>query len=186
MNLITSDAAYSLYPLATLVERTGLGMPNSMNGPNAPAAISKYIQRGWRIYFTPRPEDLERPLEPPFVLKNRRWIGDKYTWVVPLDQTGVKPRPPLSPGSQPLKFDPVLCYGWQLQPVSQHETQNTYECKTYTVQSTVFRYNYAFPDEKLANAIIHWTARQGKYCHLYIDKEDWMWYVSFSCAMIIM
>ncbi|KAG9311289.1 hypothetical protein JVU11DRAFT_8377 [Chiua virens] len=144
MNLISSDAAYALYPMATLVERTGLGMPR---GASAHEAIAKYIARGWRIYFSPRPSDLAYSSDPPFLLDQPRWVGDKHTFVIPFDQNGVQPRPTLSPGSEPLTFDPVRCYGWRLGSPF-YVSQGNYACQTHTVHSTVFRYNYAFPDHK--------------------------------------
>lgn len=150
-------------------------MPNSRNSPKA---IEKYVRRGWRIYFVPTPDDLAHPMDPPFLLNKMRWVGDKHTWILPLDQTGVKERPPLSPASAPLKFDHVRCNGWNLK-LSKGFAANGYQCQSYPLQSTVFRYNYAIPDEELSLDIRAWAHLQGKFSHYQVPKDDWVWCVFF-------
>ena len=173
MNFISADAAYSLYPIATFENRTALGMPPSRISPEA---IQKYLKRGWRVYFMPTPNDEAHPSKPPFLLSQARWVSDKYTWMLPLDQTGVKARPPLSRTSDPLTFDPVRFNGWRLRLCRGHE-QSGYECHFYPVSTTVFRYNYAIADEMLSLTIRDWANQQGRYSHTQIPKEDWVWCV---------
>ena len=170
MNLISSDAAYSLYPIATFENRCTLGMPTSRGSPEA---IQKYIKRGWRFYFIPAPNDVAYPSKPPFIPGQARWVADKYTWKIPLDQTGIKERIPLSRTSVPLTFDPVLLNGWKLRLPK----GDGYECHYYPLSSTIFRYNYAIPDEHLCLEIRGWATVQGKYCHTQFSKEDWIWCV---------
>jgi hypothetical protein len=177
MNFISSDAAYALYPVATFENRTALGMPSSRVSP---VAIRKYLTRGWRVYFMPTSNDLAHPTTPPFLLNQVRWVADKHTWTLPLDQTGVKARPPLSRTSDPLTFDPVRFNGWQLK-VCRGQDTNGYECHYYPVSTTVFRYNYAIPDEALSFTIRDWANHQGRYSHTQVPKEDWIWCV-FSVA----
>lgn len=174
MNFITSDAAYALHPIATFEDRSSLGMPSARTSP---MAIQKYTQRGWRIYFMPTPYDIDHPRDSPFLLNQVRWVGDKHTWVLPLDQTGVKERLPLSPASAPLTFDPILCNGWRLRLLRGHQL-NGYECHSYPLQTTLFRYNYAIPDESLSLSIRFWAHQQGRYSHGQVSKTDWVWCVS--------
>lgn len=144
----------------------------------SPIAIGKYVQRGWRVYFLPTPYEIAHPRNPPFFLHQVRWVSDNHTWVLPLDQTGVKERPPLSPASAPLTFDPVLLNGWTLRFHRGWEL-NGYECHSYPLQTTLFRYNYAIPDEALLFEMRHWVHQQGKYSHGQVSKKDWVWCVSF-------
>lgn len=176
MNFITSDAAYSLYPRATFEERSALGTPASRH---AATALQKYVQRGWRIYFLPPPDVIANPAQSPFMLDQVRWVCDKHTWVVPLDQTGVKKRPPSSRTSAPLPCDPALFNGWRFTS----DKTNGFDCHYYPVQSTVFRYNYAIPDEKLQLMIRGWVTQQGRYSHEQFSKEDWVWYVFFCVSL---
>lgn len=173
MNFITSDAAYSLYPIATFEERSSLGMPSARDSP---IPIQKYVQRGWRIYFLPTPYQVAHPTKPPFFLDQVRWVSDRHTWVLPLDQTDVKERPPFSPASAPLTFDPVLMNGWKLR-LHRGREQNGYECHSYPLQTTLFRYNYAIPDEPLSFTIRSWAHQQGKHSHEQVSKENWVWCV---------
>jgi len=172
MNFISSDAAYSLYPIATFEERSGMGMPSA---GSSPSAIQKYTQRGWRTYFIPTPYHTEHPTEPPFFLDQARWVGDHHTWVMPLDQTGVKKRPPLSPASAPLTFDPVLCNGWKMSEDTRNPS-NGCDTNYYPLRTTLFRYNYAIPVESLAFSIRTWATLQGKHAHSSVDKADWVWF----------
>ncbi|KAG8221622.1 hypothetical protein J3R82DRAFT_1900 [Butyriboletus roseoflavus] len=165
MNFITSNAAYALYPFATFEEGSSLGMPSARGSPEA---IQKYVQRGWRIYFMPTPYDMEHPKKSPFLLDQVRWVGDKQ-------HTGVKERTPLSPASAPLTFDPVLCNGWKLRLIRGH-ILNGYECHSYPLQTTVFRYNYAIPDERLLLGIRGWAHQQGRYSHGQVSKQGWVWF----------
>ncbi|KAF8555533.1 hypothetical protein OG21DRAFT_1521682 [Imleria badia] len=171
MNFISSDAAYSLYPISTFEERSSLGMPSSRRSPKV---ISKYLKRGCRFYFMPPPN------HPAFFLEQVRWVTDKHTWSLPLDQTGVKERPPLSRTSAPLTCDPALFNGW-LFKFHKHEDDEGWEtkgyvCDYYPLKTTLFRYNYAIPDEALQLAIRDWAHQQGQVCHREVPKEDWVWF----------
>ncbi|KAF8555519.1 hypothetical protein OG21DRAFT_1378209, partial [Imleria badia] len=55
MNFILSDAAYSLYPIATFEERSSLGMPSLRWSLKV---IQKYLKHGWRFYSMPLPTTL--------------------------------------------------------------------------------------------------------------------------------
>ncbi|KAF8550396.1 hypothetical protein OG21DRAFT_1514062, partial [Imleria badia] len=169
MNFITSDAAYSLYPIATFEDRSALGMPSSRSSERA---IQKYVKRGWRVYFLPTPNDFA------FFLEQVRWVTDKRTWALPLDQTGVQPRPPLSPTSAALTCDPALFNGWRFRVPKKYEGMDfkAYECHYYPLKTTLFRYNYAIPEERLQLFVRDWALQQGKLCHWQIAKEDWIWF----------
>ena len=174
MNFISSDAAYSLYPTATFENRSALGMPSA---GNSPSAIRKYVRRGWRVYFLPTPDDSA------FFLEQPRWVSDAHTWRLPLDPTGVKERTPLSPPSAPLTCDPALFNGWKMtfyeripEDIDQREVRG-YKCDYYPLKTTLFRYNYAIPDEAVQLAIREWAFFQGRSSHEGIPDKDWVWCV---------
>ena len=180
MNFISSDAAYSLYPVATFENRSSLGMPSARS---APKALQKYVRRGWRVYFIPTPNDLT------FHLEQARWVTDKHTWALPLDQTGIPPRPPLSPTSAALTCDPALFNGWLFRVPSKYAGMDfkAYECHYYPLKTTLFRYNYAIPEERLQLYVRDWALQQGQLCHWQLAKEDWVWCVflyGFSACWI--
>lgn len=176
MNFISSDAAYSLYPIATFENRATLAMLASRASVDA---VQKYVKRGWRIYYMPIPKDRM------FFLEQVRWVTDNLTWRLPLDQTGVKERPPLSTASLPLPCDPVLFNGWKFMLYTREpddiceEDICHYTCDYYPLRSTLFRYNYAIPDEDLQLAIRGWAIQQGEVCHRQLDKADWIWCIYF-------
>ncbi|KIJ64107.1 hypothetical protein HYDPIDRAFT_28996 [Hydnomerulius pinastri MD-312] len=172
MNFITFDAAHSLYPIATFEERRSLGMPNSRS--TTESALDKYIRRGWRIFFLPTPLDTTNPTKPPFMLNETRWVSDRYTWVMPLDMTGVRERPPPNPYSQALSADPVVYNGWKLKPPISFE--QGYACSYHSLQTTIFRYNYVLPDEHLCLKMRAWANEQGKLSHRQFSKDNWVWF----------
>ncbi|KAG2062926.1 hypothetical protein BDR04DRAFT_954237, partial [Suillus decipiens] len=111
MNVITFDAAYSFYPIATFEERSSLRIPAS---GAFPGALAKCIKMGWRIYAVFRPWDVARPSTSPFFPNETRWVGDRRCWSISLDTSGVQTRPALSPSSQQFSWDPSLYNGWIL------------------------------------------------------------------------
>ncbi|KAF8431606.1 hypothetical protein L210DRAFT_962180 [Boletus edulis BED1] len=174
MNFISSDAAYSLYPMATFEQRCTLGMPSLRSSVGFFEAIEKYVKRGWRFYFVPTPNTMAHPERSPFFLEQARWVCDKHTWILPLNQTGVKQRPLLSPASPPLTCDPVLYNGWRFK--RRGGDDGGYQCHYYPLRTTLFRYNYAIADEALAFTIRDWARQQGLFSHGRIPKEDWVWF----------
>ena len=76
MNIITFDAAYCLYPRATVFAHQTLCLQEST--VDNELAWNKYYLRGWepvRYLFT---------ANSPFMHTCVRWIGDEHTWVLPL------------------------------------------------------------------------------------------------------
>lgn len=173
MNFISFNAAYSLYPIATFEDRCALGMPKASLGGSTENALDKYVKRGWRIYFVPSPLISISPDKPPFVLHKERWVGDEHTWTVPLDTSGLTGRPATSLSSEPFAWDPVVHNGWILTNRSEN-----YRALYYSVQATVFRYNYLFPVEKLVGSVRQWANAQGYHSHRQLTRESWTWSVS--------
>ncbi|KAG1754581.1 hypothetical protein EDB19DRAFT_1667165 [Suillus lakei] len=172
MNIITFDAAYSFYPVATFEERIAVQVPGSNNSD----VIAKYVERGWRVYAVFRPEDVTRPHKSPFLLNETRWVGDRYCWSIPLDTTGVTPRPELSLSSERFSWDPSIQNGWNMKFVRNSTATKVPKMHTHLVMTTIFRYNYTFPDEKLARVIRDWSTSQGRLNHASLTKQNWMWF----------
>lgn len=112
MNIISYNKAISLYPRATLEERRALVCQT--NGSSPQEALAKYELRGWEILRAlPPPWEHTYDRNGPFRV-GRRWIEDGDSWVIPLDMIGVDLPPATSPGSVPLKEDPVVFTTWEL------------------------------------------------------------------------
>ncbi|OAX33835.1 hypothetical protein K503DRAFT_804062 [Rhizopogon vinicolor AM-OR11-026] len=175
MNIITFDAAYSFYPVATFEQRITLLIPGSSS--NRLDAVQKYVARGWRVYAAFRPVDIVHPSESPFIPNKTRWVGDHHCWSISLDTTGVNPRPTLSPSSERFSWDPSLHNGWTVKCAAGCITDIVSPTiHAHPVMSTVFRYNYLFSDEKLARAVRDWTTLQGGLVHKALTKQDWIWF----------
>ncbi|KAG0706494.1 hypothetical protein DFH29DRAFT_1076935 [Suillus ampliporus] len=174
MNIITFDAAYSFYPVATFEERSALKIPGSRHRPDV---IEKYVKRGWRVYAVFRPGDIMRLCTSPFFPNKTWWVGDRHCWSIPLDTSGVKPRPALSQSSEQFPWDPSIHNGWIMSyEDSRVAGQKEPVMNAHLVMSTIFRYNYIFPNETLALAIRAWSISQGKLNHLTLMREDWTWF----------
>lgn len=111
MNIITFDAAYSLYPAATFEERTSLWIPASPDvmTPARSNVLAKYAKRGWSFtpVLTPRKSHL-------FHVSEERFVGDRYTWTVRLSTDNIPHRPRLLPTSPVFNWDPVVQNSWSL------------------------------------------------------------------------
>jgi len=80
MNIISSRAAYSLFPHATFVQHTSLNIDSP--GQDRDLARLKYANRGWKMISEIAPQDTLN-LRSDFRI-GFRWIGDKRTWTIPL------------------------------------------------------------------------------------------------------
>lgn len=175
MNIISYNAAYSLYPRATFEERVSLCMSVANSGEID--AIGKYKVRGWRVYSEILAHQEETS---PFYLLDTRWLDDDKSWVVPLDMAGVQKRPPLSTTSPEFDWDPAVQNSWCLV-----QDVNT-TMRHYEVKSTVFRYNYMVADETFARELQDWCHSQGAREHAFtsaLSKEQkrkaWTWCVAY-------
>ena len=80
MNVITHDAAYSLYPYATFQQRRSLICGG--NGRKQDKARNKYRQRGWKLESYVDSREMVNPRSD--FSWRRRWVGDGRCWTVPL------------------------------------------------------------------------------------------------------
>lgn len=170
MNIITFNAAYSFYPVATFEERMAIQIP----GSNQLDAVAKYVQRGWRVYAVFGPEHAARPQL--FLLDEKRWVGDRHCWSIPLDTTGVTPRPQLSISSEHFSWDPSIENGWTMECGGYSTATHVPKIRTHLVMITIFRYNYSYPDVKLAKAIRDWSLSQGQLNHTQLTRQNWIWF----------
>ncbi len=110
MNLISYEKAYCLFPRATLEERRNLLIARGSGSDQLPA-VRKYQERGWSpslpSLFWGRAER-----SPVFPFGNR-FLGDRHTWTIPLDLTGVTPPQSINPQSQVLTQDPAVGSTWE-------------------------------------------------------------------------
>jgi hypothetical protein len=83
MNVVSSHAAYALYPDATFVRRVSL--PLSNDSKTEEVARTKYKNRGWTYINAVSPLEASSTssrLGRSFVAGSR-WVGDKQTWIIP-------------------------------------------------------------------------------------------------------
>lgn len=113
MNVISFEKAYSLYPMATFEKRCSLAC--AREGPiiNTAGELArcKYMLRGWST-LRHVPQQEQDDIHSPFSTCLRS-IADRFSWVLPLDTTGVSNENRLThiPG---LSNDPVHATSWQL------------------------------------------------------------------------
>ncbi|KDQ51109.1 hypothetical protein JAAARDRAFT_199333 [Jaapia argillacea MUCL 33604] len=164
MNVIAFDAAYAFYPLSTYEERRALATDmNTARRETRAIALGKYARRGWRIQATLYPFEGRNGV-PPFYPNLVRWVGDRQTWTIPLDTTGIQRPSPVSVSSEPFTWDPVLHNSWIL---------NSYARITYnTTKSMVLKYQYLVADKLLLDELINFFVAQGKLEHLKVSSEE--------------
>lgn len=83
VNVISWNKAYSVYPLTTFNQYRGYLLKELDEYTSS--FVSKYTQRGWKIQELMWPED--RRINHP--IQELRRIGDRYTWIIPLDVSNV-------------------------------------------------------------------------------------------------
>ncbi|EIN14245.1 hypothetical protein PUNSTDRAFT_56791 [Punctularia strigosozonata HHB-11173 SS5] len=142
MNVITYNAAYSLYPRATFSEKISLAMPRRTDDKEV---LRKYEARGFKIWKS----DAWRHHQPTVFRANQvRWVDDPHTWVVNLDKP-YSPDPPVpSSASTVLKTDPITHNSWQLVMVGVVGMVYMHLC------SPLFRYDYLLADTRLVREVL--------------------------------
>ena len=160
MNFIAFDAAYSVFPRATFEERRSLSF--SALTDSDIRALGKYTMRGWSIISNLWPHQYHT-LGASFYVNKIRWVNDSFSWVVPLDTTGMEPRPRLSASSEALVGDPVVHNSWTLA----RDTTSSKVYITYNIfRPTLFRYTYLVSDlELISNTMSEWLFQQGSLEH---------------------
>ncbi|KAI0681753.1 hypothetical protein C8T65DRAFT_714348 [Cerioporus squamosus] len=187
MNIITYNAAYSLYPYATFERRDTLLVNLESQTQDA---LAKYSARGWRVLANPSPlnEWLIRPephnplYSPWFFINTACWVCDNKSWVIQLDMDGVMPLPLPSASSQDPGWDPVAECGWQLYLVKwSSEVKLAFDI----INSTIFCWRYTAPSVEYIESLFPFLRSQGRMEHAKIPKgktrEDiadaWTWWV---------
>ena len=84
-NIISWNKAYSLFPQPTFIQRKSylLGYCDSVTR----SAMRKLSRNGWDVQGVMWPEE-ERSNHP---IRERRRVGDRYTWTIPFDTRKFKP-----------------------------------------------------------------------------------------------
>jgi hypothetical protein len=180
MNFITFNAAYSLYPRATFEERRSLSIANLSESDIR--CLAKYSVRGWSTL-----SDLwlhETGAQTTFYVDQERWVTDSFSWIVPLDMTGVEPRPCLSPISQPFSWDPIQHNSWVL---IRPEPSSKMFLSYHVLRPTLFRYTYLFASLNIIESLGDFLRIQGKLEHKKTalipgrNKESsWTWCGSYN------
>jgi hypothetical protein len=180
MNFISFNAAYSLYPRATFEERRSLSF--SVLTESDIRCLAKYSVRGWLTLSDLWPHDAAA--QTTFYMDRERWVTDSFSWIVPLDTTGVEPRPCISPVSQPFSWDPIEYNSWVL---IKPEKKDTMYLSYHILRPTPFRYTYLFANRKVTESLAVFLRRQGRLEHkktamIPDDKKEssWTWCSSYN------
>ncbi|KAL1711811.1 hypothetical protein EV715DRAFT_297672 [Schizophyllum commune] len=96
MNFISFRSAYSLFPGNTFMKNAGIRFIDEYDDN----PIEKYTARGWRFTGTTHINTLARMGEE--ICAPVRFVGDRYTWIIDLDD------------SASFVVDPVLFNSWEL------------------------------------------------------------------------
>ena len=184
MNIITYNAAYSLYPYATFERRDTIVL-NARS--RAQEALTKYASRGWRILAKSSPlnsylHSSRRNFlySPWFFVDKPRWVCDGMSWTIPLDTTGVTSPPPPSVSSRELEWDPLAECGWKMTVLC-----NTVDMDYLHIKSKILRWQYTSPESGHIYYILQFLTDQGKLEHAKVPagrtREDvadaWTWCV---------
>lgn len=174
MNVIAFDAAYSLYPKATFDLRCGLSL--AQISPLEAKALAKYATRGWAIHSTIWPHE-EDTLKPLFKVDVLRRMGDRDSWVIPLDTTNITLRSPFTLSSPPFTEDPAAFSSWELY----ERTSGQYRMAYHFLSSTILKYDYVNADPDFLAFMIPFFQKQGLLEHSKFrglpdsDQEAWTW-----------
>jgi len=180
MNFIAFDAAYSIYPRATFEERRALSFTGLSS--NDLRALGKYSLRGWTIF-----SDIWTNMgtinnvDKSFYINQKRWVKDKFSWVVPLDMTDIEPRPRVSSVSEPFHWDPVVQNSWL---ILKRDTITSMFISYHVLKPTIFRYGYLVADLALIHSMQAFLRIQGILEHSKINglnelekRAAWSWCV---------
>lgn len=181
LNVISFSHAYSLYPFATFHHRLSLSL---LPARRFEAAVqTKYTSRGWTfVHSVPSPPPeygtsdeivlrLFRPrecAECPHCIRQRelersiaqafpvglRWIGDRHSWVLPLNMEGVEAPIVLRDGvTPPVSRDPCFVTSWEMTKRVGRDGTAGRAIKAKVRRPLGFWHCYVVSDPKLKNAI---------------------------------
>lgn len=175
MNIITHNAAYSLYPRATFESRLALVCPSP--GINQNKAVEKYSSRGWNmIYELPThrpsssltaslssPETRDLAASEPAFVSGSRWINDGHSWFFPLHPPLPAPCHVSLYSSDRVSPEPhyLKIMNWQLAyPDAKVPPQFIFEgyvprMRYCLVKSTLLREVYMLTDELLLTVLLN-------------------------------
>lgn len=174
MNVIAFDAAYSLYPHATFIERRMQIMKDLTEDEYR--AITKYGRRGFRIqanYFWPHTSP---PSDPSLYLSAPRRVNDSHSWVLALPiSPGMQTRETvqMTPTSPIMSEDPAVRNSWTLEcSESGRLSGDDLVVQYWKVKSTLLRYNYVVADKRYLKQLVKWFQTQGHLEYLKLDGME--------------
>ncbi|KAH9896703.1 hypothetical protein C8Q73DRAFT_664433 [Cubamyces lactineus] len=169
LNIVTYNAAYSLYPQATLEEYRSLVLNGGDQGKAA--ALEKYSRHGWQAI--PNPSPLIQQLDHSLLhIGKSRWVCDEHTWTIPLSMEGVEPPKPASPTSPVLSWDPIVECGWKFVHSSTPRSRLVV-VEFSVVRSTILRWRYTTGHKGYLRQLIAFFITQGSLQHMLkrLDEE---------------
>lgn len=130
MNILSHNKGYALYPRSTFVTKKALIIETV--GAGQEAGRKKYVDRGWEMVSAP---SVNNGLE--VGVRLVRWIGDRFTWTMPVSCTGDITR------------DLCPINSWQLD-CNYYKTSTSWSL----LKDPAFKYQYILGDPHAVSAFI--------------------------------
>lgn len=130
MNLITSEKAYCLFPIATLEKSTTLVIQKMSRTKHA---LLKYKSRGYRLLSNVWSDKDAAD----YGIGASRSMEDKQSLVINLDMHGILSRKPLSHQSNPLPWDTSVPNTWRM-----IERDGGVQLKFRLIKHKILKYRY--------------------------------------------
>ena len=158
MNLISHEAAYSLYPRGTFKERRSLAFSREGSSEDsAKAGRDKYVARGWNLVETSTQDEINDPTAT--FSAGSRYVGDSKCWTIPILPKLQLPQDYIETNSWNLLYD---------------EANNAKISFTILTASTLLRYNYLVKDVPLQRYILSVLFEEEEYNEEDEDRDGYV------------
>ena len=149
VNIISWNKAYSVFPLPTFIQRKSYML--QCCDEDTGVLVRELCRSGWNVQGVMWPEE-QRSNHP---IRERRRIGDRYTWVIPFDTRKVEwsKTPDYVLEHACFKMDLSMNYDdWKFYDREQ-ETVRNYIIEAKTLESKVLRHTYVYGEDDMKDFI---------------------------------
>ncbi|KAI0684234.1 hypothetical protein C8T65DRAFT_593923 [Cerioporus squamosus] len=175
MNVISYEAAYCLFPYATLEKRITL-LSSSTKGVYRKRGeeLLKYASRGFDIILAAPANSAGFDAPRSAFAPGWRWLDDNLSWVVRLDTFGVALPRNLNRHSEPVLHDPVAISNWYMR----YNRGKGAVMQFGIVKSDLLGYRYLIGDQDLIAHLSRYLASklQAEQERLGGKAEEWALY----------
>ena len=149
VNIIGWNKAYSVFPLPTFIQHKSYMLQYC--DAYAGKSVQKLCRNGWNVQGVMWPEE-KRSNHP---IRERRRIGDRYTWVIPFDTRKVEwsITPDYVLEHACFKMDLSMNYDDDKIYDREEEDVRYYTIEAKTLESKVLKHNYVYGEDDMKNFI---------------------------------